>query len=673
MKIFKINQSKFLRLPSYLLLIAFTFFVTSFSFAQAPVITSSAAISNVVNTAFGYSIVATNAPTSYSVTGTLPTGLSLNTTTGVISGTPSVVGVYNITFNAINASGTGSLTATITILPPPPVITSSGTANGVAGSAFSFSIIATNSPTGYTATGLPSGLSINTSTGVITGTVVTAGNYNTTITAANATGTSGPQALTIVICANTPVTISGTTTCLVPGPAATILTASPSQNYAWTASSGSFNSASGGTYVPATSVGYHSSANGTVTATYTTGGCTNTRTVSVSIAPPAPTVSQNFCTSGLTFTVNVANYVPGSTGKYELVYYNVGGAGASDFLVTTSKFTADASGNFIVYINPLLTATSQARGVYKLYYDDPICGLTSIQYDAITFSKTPVITISQTANCVASGQTSTITATPSAAPLIGSYTWTATSGTLSPTTGNTTTYTGTGNPATVTATYTDAAGCTSTASVNLNSISNIPLSPHIEMTSTSSDGTNVKFGFIVISPDPNVTYTWNSTSGNPPLTGTGTTFNLTRPLTGGLATVTCVATNGCGTSPVDPYYGTLSARPSIDNSTKVNNPVNYLIGPNPASNTLTIIAQGSEGNIITRLADNSISIEPTSNSEAGFDEIIIHSISGVEIKRMVYNHTTQAAINVADLTNGIYLIDIINGTNKQIKKIIIQR
>src|SRR5438552_14372771 len=134
-----------------------------------PVITSASTASGTVGVAFSYQITATNNPTSYNATG-LPAGLTVNTSTGLISGTPTTAGTYSVTISATNAGGTGSATLTLTINPAKPVITSSLTATGQVGVAFSYSITATNNPTSYNATGLPAGLTVNTSTGLISGT-----------------------------------------------------------------------------------------------------------------------------------------------------------------------------------------------------------------------------------------------------------------------------------------------------------------------------------------------------------------------------------------------------------------------------------------------------------------------------------------------------------------------
>jgi len=83
----------------------------------------------------------------------------------------------------------------------PPAITSPATASGIVGQAFSYQITASNSPTAFNATNLPSGLAVNTSTGLVSGTPATVGTTNATLTASNSAG-SGNATLTITISAD---------------------------------------------------------------------------------------------------------------------------------------------------------------------------------------------------------------------------------------------------------------------------------------------------------------------------------------------------------------------------------------------------------------------------------------------------------------------------------------
>jgi len=162
-----------------------------------PVITSTLNVTGTSGAAFSYQITATNNPTHYGASG-LPTGLSVSSTSGLISGSTSFQGIDSVTISAINAGGTGSATLTINFVLLPPLITSAASATGTAGAAFSYHITATNSPTSYSASGLPVGLGVNTATGLISGTVTSAGASNATINAINASG-SGSAALAITI------------------------------------------------------------------------------------------------------------------------------------------------------------------------------------------------------------------------------------------------------------------------------------------------------------------------------------------------------------------------------------------------------------------------------------------------------------------------------------------
>lgn len=79
-----------------------------------PVITSATNVSTEPGVPFNYQIVATDSPTSYGASN-LPAGLAVNTSSGLISGTPNVEGVSSVGLSATNANGTGVATLTLTV------------------------------------------------------------------------------------------------------------------------------------------------------------------------------------------------------------------------------------------------------------------------------------------------------------------------------------------------------------------------------------------------------------------------------------------------------------------------------------------------------------------------------------------------------------------------------
>jgi hypothetical protein len=143
---------------------------------------------------------------SYSATG-LPSGLSISSSTGVISGTASTAGSGSVTVTGKDSSGpSGSATFTWSVgsgTGNTVTVTNPGSQTGTVGTAVSLQMAATDSASGqtlsYSAAGLPAGLSINSSTGLISGTPTTANTYTVTVTATDTTGADGSTSFTWTI------------------------------------------------------------------------------------------------------------------------------------------------------------------------------------------------------------------------------------------------------------------------------------------------------------------------------------------------------------------------------------------------------------------------------------------------------------------------------------------
>jgi hypothetical protein len=182
---------------------------------SAPTITSPLVVAAYTDRALSYQIAATKSPTAFNAS-PLPNGLSVDTNTGLISGTPSATGVFPVTLSATNGIGTGTRTLSLTVTTsPPPIILSSGIASGIVNSPLTYQIVATNSPTEYGANGLPPGMSVNTLTGLLSGTPTQTGTFDVTLTATNAFGTAQKALALSVRLPAAPVITSAQTTLAV--------------------------------------------------------------------------------------------------------------------------------------------------------------------------------------------------------------------------------------------------------------------------------------------------------------------------------------------------------------------------------------------------------------------------------------------------------------------------
>ena len=167
----------------------------------------------------------------------------------------------------------------------PPSITSPLASSATVGIAYSYQITATNSPTGFNAAGLPAGLSVNTNTGLISGTPAASGSYNVQISATNSYGT-GSAALVLAVSA------ADTTAPSIPTGLSATAVSSSQINLSWTASTDPDNAASqisytvyrNGTQVGTTAAGVNSYADTGLTAS-------TSYTYTVSASDPAHNTS----------------------------------------------------------------------------------------------------------------------------------------------------------------------------------------------------------------------------------------------------------------------------------------------------------------------------------------------------------------------------------------------
>lgn len=176
------------------------------------------------------------APVTYAVTtGTLPDGLTLDTATGAIAGTPTAAGTSTVTITAKDANDfTAARSVEFVIATNMGTATLGALDTPVYGQSYSDSVVATGGTSPYlyalTAGALPTGLSLDPISGAVTGTPTVTGNFSFTVRATDHAGLINQQAYSFTIAApemvitvnppsgredelypSTPVTITGGT------------------------------------------------------------------------------------------------------------------------------------------------------------------------------------------------------------------------------------------------------------------------------------------------------------------------------------------------------------------------------------------------------------------------------------------------------------------------------
>ena len=294
--------------------------------------------SGIVNTAFSRTLFTNNGSTPVTFTSSaLPAGLTL--TNNVISGTPTAVGITNITITATNAGGSDTEEAQITINPaiagPPPVqapvFTNSATVTGIVGqSLFYFPSFAANTaPTTvtYASAPLPSGVTYFTfiTNGELSGTPLNSGTFSAVVTASNTAG-SATQTVTITVNPAPAVTAAITSSLAASATVGKPFSYFVSVNFG-TPDSMTASPLPPGLVVEGTSiVGQPTTVGNTqVTLTATQGGASDSKTLLISVFP-APAAAAPVIISPLSAFGNVNSFFS----------YSFSGATADNSLITAS-------------------------------------------------------------------------------------------------------------------------------------------------------------------------------------------------------------------------------------------------------------------------------------------------------------------------------------------------
>jgi Subtilase family/Putative Ig domain len=390
----------------------------------APVVTTTSLPNGTQNTAYSMSVVATGGATPYTwsmPSGSLPAGLSLTSGTGMISGTPTSAGTSNFTVQVTDANSlTGSMALSLTVMVPPSVTTTS-LPNGTQNVAYSSTLTATGGTTPYTwsvASGsLPTGLTLASGTGVISGTPTATGTSNFTVQVSDVNSVTATQSLSITV---VPPPLTVTTTSLPSGTqnaaySATLTVTGGTAPYSW--------SITAGTLPAGLSL---ASATGVISGTPTGTGTSNF-TAQVTDANSAMTTKALSITVGTTPPTVATTSLPNGTqnSAYTTTLTATGGTTPYSWSVTVGTLPTGltlAAGTGVITGTP--TGTGTSNFTVQVTDANSLTGSKSLSLTVI--APLSVTTTSLPNGTQNSAYTTTLTATGGTTP----YSWSITSGTL---------------------------------------------------------------------------------------------------------------------------------------------------------------------------------------------------------------------------------------------------
>ena len=491
--------------------------------------------------------------------GSLPPGLSLDSSTGVISGVPTSTGSYAFTVEVSDPPSVPQKSQKYlhaTVQAKTLQITTSGLPNGQVQVAYSATLAASGGTTPYSWAislgSLPAGLSLNLSTGAISGTPTQSGTFSSTAQVTDSVSLTAQQALNITVNAAAvapSITTQPASQTLIAGQTATLsvtATGTSPLTYQWNKNGTAISGATSSTYTTPATTSSDNGAQFTVTISNSVGTVTSTAATltvntppSITTQPPSQTV-----TVGQTAGFSVAAMGTAPLGyQWNKNGTAIGGATGASY-TTPATTSSDNGAQFTVTVNNSAgTVTSNAA--------------------TLTVNTPPSITAQPTSQTVTAGQTATFSVTASGtAPL--SYQWRKNAAAISGATSSSyttpaTTSSDTGAQFTVTISNSVGTVTSTAATLTVNTPPSITTQP---VSQTVTSGQTASFSVAAMGTAP-LTYQWNKngTAISGATAASYTTPAITSSDNGAQFTVT--VSNSAGTVTSNAATLTVNTPPSI--------------------------------------------------------------------------------------------------------------
>jgi uncharacterized repeat protein (TIGR01451 family) len=310
------------------------------------------------------SVTGGTSPFTWSIaSGSLPGGVTLNTSTGLLSGTPTAAGTFNFSVKVTDSAALSDTKATSITIIPGPSLSFPTPPPGWTHTLYNQTLTVSGGTSPYTwslASGsLPAGITLNAS-GVLTGTPTATGTFSFTAKVTDALGQTATEATTLTIGTGVTTNFSAPPAGQVGVPYSVTLTATGGTTpYTWAVNSGT---------LPA---GLTLSSAGVLSGTPTTAG-SSTFTVSVvdannGVSTQSITLVINSAALSINLTASTTSVAPGSKVNYTVTAQNVGTVAYSGTSLTvalgsvlddaTYDSNAAATAGSVSFSSPNLTWT----------------------------------------------------------------------------------------------------------------------------------------------------------------------------------------------------------------------------------------------------------------------------------------------------------------------------